>query len=284
MPLTSTFIPLRNSSQSTFLNSVNRSVTTVLLDTVIVTVGQDPESESIVPDISTVLPLPWSGFGAGGGLGAGGGFGAGGGLGAGGGAGGPGVGAGGGGGAGAGVGAGAGGGCGPGVGFGAGGVVGPGGAGGGGGGGGGGAAAWRSSTVTAFTVIAPCRSTSLVFGDTEYVTRPSPCPSRGVLTEIQLASAVALHVQSRVVLTVTAPLPPVAGKLEGFVLAMIWQREPEGEVTVLTDVPPHRTAAADANRTKKKTAERRTTEGPGQRAMHVCRQRDKLSPHRRRSC
>jgi hypothetical protein len=67
----------------------------------------------------------------------------------------------------------------------------------------------------------PRRSTSWTFGDTEYVTRPSPCPSRGAPIEIQPAFDEAVQLQSRVVVTAIEPLPPDAGKLDGLLLAVI---------------------------------------------------------------
>jgi hypothetical protein len=113
------------------------------------------------------------------------------------------------------------------------------GAGAGGTGCGGGAACWDSCTASPFTRMLPDRSEPAAFGCTEYVTRPSPCPSAGLLIAIQSTSEDALQAQSLVVLTFTAPLPPEEGKLAGTAVADTLHFETDGDVTVLVDAPPH---------------------------------------------
>jgi hypothetical protein len=53
--------------------------------------------------------------------------------------------------------------------------------------------------------MTPRRDSGLSFLATEYVTRPSPCPSLGLPMLIQFAPLSAVQAQSRFVLTDTAP-------------------------------------------------------------------------------
>lgn len=73
-----------------------------------------------------------------------------------------------------------------------------------------GAPAWLTSIRCGPTVIAPARLEGSGFAETVKSTDPSPCPVRVPLSDTQLASLVAVHVQSLAVDTATVPLPPVA--------------------------------------------------------------------------
>ena len=59
-------------------------------------------------------------------------------------------------------------------------------------------------------------------GATEYATDASPWPPWSPGIEIQLASVVIDHVQSREVVMVNEPEPPVAVKADGALLAVTW--------------------------------------------------------------
>jgi hypothetical protein len=74
-----------------------------------------------------------------------------------------------------------------------------------------GAGAWLSWTRCEPTAIVADRADGAGFAATENETTPLPCPSRADEIDTQAASADALHVQSRSVVTFTAPLPPAAG-------------------------------------------------------------------------
>lgn len=68
-------------------------------------------------------------------------------------------------------------------------------------------------------------------GATEYATDASPCPPWSPGIEIQFASVVIDHVQSREVVMVNEPEPPVAVKADGALLAVTWHLLSVGALT-----------------------------------------------------
>jgi len=94
-----------------------------------------------------------------------------------------------------------------------------------------GAAACVNSTVVDATTSDPERGDGTAFAETEYETRPSPCPPADPLIEIQFAPELAVHEQSRSVATATDPLPPVALNDAVVALSVAWHLLPSGAVT-----------------------------------------------------
>jgi hypothetical protein len=106
-----------------------------------------------------------------------------------------------------------------------------------------GAPAWLSGTRSLEMTIAADRGDGTGFAETENRTVPSPCPVV-VASVTQFESAETVQVQSRVVLTSSAALPPLDGKgVEGaFVTAML-HFAPDGALTDV-DVLLHPAAIA----------------------------------------
>ena len=94
------------------------------------------------------------------------------------------------------------------------------------------------------TTIAVCLAVGVGFGATSIWKVPLPCPDEGSMCATQLASAEAVHAQSRVVVTVTCWRPP-AGLMGdcGLTSVRAHLSMPVGSVEV-TVVDPH--AESDA--------------------------------------
>jgi hypothetical protein len=71
------------------------------------------------------------------------------------------------------------------------------------------------------------------------VTLPSPCPLFAEVSAIQPVCAVAVHPHSRAALIETVPSPPETPKLEGELVAVIWQWVGVGPVVLVTPLLPH---------------------------------------------
>lgn len=88
-----------------------------------------------------------------------------------------------------------------------------------------GAAAWLSGTRSVPTLIVAERCEGAGFALTANGTVALPCPSRVPVSETQLLSVTTLHVQSRAVVTFSAPDPPDDGNGDGAeLLTETWQR------------------------------------------------------------
>jgi hypothetical protein len=130
-------------------------------------------------------------------------------------------------------------------------------------------------TDVSFTATVPRRGAGWLFAETRYEIDPSPCPLPFEVIEIHESPVVAVHKQSRVVDTLTVPVPPAAGTASIEFFVVIWHFTGDGA----TDVSDFEQAAAtnagsrhtihvsefNAGRTKRL----RTREMPGRRA-HVC--------------
>ncbi len=93
--------------------------------------------------------------------------------------------------------------------------------------------------------MAALREETSVFAATVNANDPLPCPFGELPSVSQAAPAVADQVQSRVVVTVTDPLPPLAPKLVGEALAVTWHPGVVGDVTdVLVEEPQERLKSA----------------------------------------
>ncbi len=108
-----------------------------------------------------------------------------------------------------------------------------------------GAGCSEMETFCPFTSIVPLRAAASPLADTMKSNDPLPCPLADPPSVTHDTPAVADHVQSRVVVTETLPVPPDAAKLEGDAAAVTWHRGVVGAVTdVLVDDPHDRPARA----------------------------------------
>jgi hypothetical protein len=105
-----------------------------------------------------------------------------------------------------------------------------------------GAACSETLTFTPLTEMFALRAVTAALAATENGKLPLPCPLVEPESAIQDAPGVAVHVQSRSVVTVTVPLPPEGGKLEGVPAGVTWHRGGVGPATDV-EVDPQATAA-----------------------------------------
>jgi len=102
------------------------------------------------------------------------------------------------------------------------------------------------------TVSVPRRIEGSTLVPTRYPTAPLPWPVVSPVNVTQAAALAASHVQSRVVVTVRVPLPPVAGIIGGELSTVTWHFDDEGPVTdrsaELQAAAPIASIAATTNR------------------------------------
>jgi len=104
------------------------------------------------------------------------------------------------------------------------------------------------------TEIDPLRGAAAGFEATVYETIASPCPPRAPGTETQAGTAVMDHVQSLVVVTLTAPVPPDGPNEAGVLASASWHLVAVGAVIdVSTDV---QAGAEIRSRLQKSSAQR----------------------------
>jgi len=103
-----------------------------------------------------------------------------------------------------------------------------------------------TSAVVSFTVTTPWRGDGSTFDSTRYGTAASPWPLADDVREIHGVGVDADHVQSRLVWTVSVPVPPAAGTE---VIELVTATEhllPVGDVTEIDDDPQAETRYASA--------------------------------------
>jgi hypothetical protein len=110
-----------------------------------------------------------------------------------------------------------------------------------------GAGACVNDTLCEPTTIAPVRVEGTGLGATVYGTDASPCPPRSPAIDTQLASVPIDQVQSRAVVIVSDPSPPVGPNDEGALLTLTWHFSDVGavnDVLVLLHAAPRQAPAA----------------------------------------